>query len=795
MRSTHFLSVGLFLAASFPVAGQTTANSAAQAFSSADLVSAVEAIGLGGRLRLTEVEEEGSKTISAFSLERFEVFTPDAMVTIHGEGGTETVMTAPRNVYYRGTVDGEPDSHVFLSVLEDGAVKGIVTRASGVSFIGSDDAPRATGDGPLSMHRVEQVALDTATGQGFSCASDKLPDASAALREIFGEDPVQPTSGARPSAVQLAQALPARTAKVAIETDYEFYALFNSTTAATNYIAQLIGYDSAVAYIPELGTSLEVSSVSLWTGGAASDPWTVPTNKGTFCGLLQFGRYWNLNHPFDPTQRTLAHFMSGKGFGGGIAWLGVLCNGAFSYPVGSCTPEVPDDGVPVGGGYGFTASLSGAFDANNPGMMWDNMSTAHEIGHNFNSPHSHCYNGIGGNANPIDTCWSGESGCYSGSTSRPSLGGLICSGASCGPATIMSYCHQFGSYSYIGMTFGAAPGYNYGIVPGREAARMNSAVASAVAGGGSCMSLAGPAIATISPAIGSIAGGQAVTISGARFASPATVKLGGASATSVVVVNSSTITAVTPAHLAGSVTILVSNPAVGNVSNGNAELLAGYQYTATPPAPLVVAVSPASGPTTGGTAITITGNNFANGATVLVGSSAATGVVFVNASTLTAVTPAGSGIQAVKVTNPDATNGTLANGFFYANASNATDFYTVSPCRLIDTRASNGPQGGPVLAANATRVFTMAGACGIPSGAKALSMNVTSTNATAGGFLSLYPGNAFALGTSTLSYAAGKDRANNAVVELATNAAGTIGVQNSSAGTVNLVIDVNGYFQ
>ena len=39
------------------------------------------------------------------------------------------------------------------------------------------------------------------------------------------------------------------------------------------------------------------------------------------------------------------------------------------------------------------------------------------MGHNFGSPHSHCYNGLEGNASAIDQCYGSESGCYAGATS------------------------------------------------------------------------------------------------------------------------------------------------------------------------------------------------------------------------------------------------------------------------------------------------------------------------------------------------------------------------------------------
>lgn len=81
---------------------------------------------------------------------------------------------------------------------------------------------------------------------------------------------------------------------------------------------------------------------------------------------------------------------------------------------------------------------------------------------------------------------------------------------------------------------------------------------------------------------------------------------------------------------------------------------------------LVTGVSPTGGCMNGGTSITISGSNFLNGAAVTVGGTPATSVAFVNAHTLTAVTPANSpGTLDVAVTNPDMSSGTLSNGFTY----------------------------------------------------------------------------------------------------------------------------------
>src|SRR6185295_8062994 len=66
-------------------------------------------------------------------------------------------------------------------------------------------------------------------------------------------------------------------------------------------------------------------------------------------------------------------------------------------------------------------------------------------------------------------------------------------------------------------------------------------------------------------------------------------------------------------------------------------------------------------------------------------------------------------------------------------------YFTVPPCRLVDTRNANGPYGGPVLAANATRSFVATGQCGIPAGASAIAANLTVVGPGSGGSLSLGP--------------------------------------------------------
>ncbi len=130
-------------------------------------------------------------------------------------------------------------------------------------------------------------------------------------------------------------------------------------------------------------------------------------------------------------------------------------------------------------------------------------------------------------------------------------------------------------------------------------------------------------------------------------------------------------------------------------------------------------------------------------------------------------------------------------------AGSAGLFYTVTPCRLVDTRNANGPLGGPALGASGSpdRVFTLTGTCGIPAGATSVSANITVAGTPAGGFLAIYRGDGAFTGTTSISFNAGNTRANNALLQLALDGSGTVKVSNSAAGAVHFVLDVNGFFQ
>jgi hypothetical protein len=121
----------------------------------------------------------------------------------------------------------------------------------------------------------------------------------------------------------------------------------------------------------------------------------------------------------------------------------------------------------------------------------------------------------------------------------------------------------------------------------------------------------------------------------------------------------------------------------------------------------------------------------------------------------------------------------------------ALSFYTVTPCRVVDTRL---PSDGPALAAGEVRNFAIAGTCGVSAGALAVSVNVTVTQPAAAGNLRLFAADTLLPLISTINYRAGQTRANNAVAPL--SAAGLVAVRCTQAtGGVHFILDVNGYFE
>jgi hypothetical protein len=143
---------------------------------------------------------------------------------------------------------------------------------------------------------------------------------------------------------------------------------------------------------------------------------------------------------------------------------------------------------------------------------------------------------------------------------------------------------------------------------------------------------------------------------------------------------------------------------------------------------------------------------------------------------------------------PDSFTGPAAFQLDNVRVETPNGFFTVPPCRLVDTRRPDGPTGGPALVAGADRSFTIAGRCAIPRTAKAIAVSIAVTDATQPGRLHLRADGTAVPVAISISYGAAQTRSNNGLVALSPD--GGIAVfATQAAGTVHLILEVTGYFQ
>lgn len=121
-------------------------------------------------------------------------------------------------------------------------------------------------------------------------------------------------------------------------------------------------------------------------------------------------------------------------------------------------------------------------------------------------------------------------------------------------------------------------------------------------------------------------------------------------------------------------------------------------------------------------------------------------------------------------------------------------FHAVAPCRVLDTRDAVGPFGGPALTAGADRSFILTGRCNVPATARVVSVNLTATQPTGSGYIQVSAVGGPAPPTSVLSFSSGQTRANNAFVDMDPSGAAFVRPV-MPAGSVHVVLDVNGYFE
>jgi hypothetical protein len=314
-------------------------------------------------------------------------------VVVDADGPREV----PRPVLraFRGHVSDDPDSLVALTFFGD-RIAGFVRTWNAEYLIGPD--PFDVDDGGDGSVWVRLRQAPPGGQRPFTCGDPASPDLSYSTvpNDSIADEAHRglPADGAGESAtVRSTPPIDGDTllsATLAIDATVEFYQHFGSLTATQNYILNLLAQVSAI-YESELLLQMTVGYLRVFT--AEPDPYT-DGSTSTARLLTDLRNEWRTNQT--DVERTVTHLFSVRPSGGaGLAYVDVLCSTVYGYGVSSIMAN---------------------------GGSWEKDLVAHELGHNFSSPHTHCF------VPEIDRC-AIESGCYDGPT-EPTVG------------TIMSYCSE-----------------------------------------------------------------------------------------------------------------------------------------------------------------------------------------------------------------------------------------------------------------------------------------------------------------------------------------------------------------
>jgi hypothetical protein len=309
-----------------------------------------------------------------FVIRRFEVFSRDADLLAF-DGRHHTPINRPSVTVYRGVSVTDPSSDIFLSVTNDEEVWMLIRSDERATYI----CPTTTQAGPKPHMLVERSSL-AGPRRGSFCSTDQLPVDSAVVQR-FLEIPQAP----------MADLDTPLQAEIMVDINYGLYAneFGSDSEAAATYATNLFAASSAI-YERDAAITLNISHMVVWTN---PDPFGAYDSEGQ---LNAYTSYCQQNRV--DVHRDLGHLLADLDEAGGIAWIDALCDESLGYAVSNMDMDAT---FPV------------------QGYAWDINCITHEMGHNFGSFHTHCYDP------PIDCCYADECGCMQ----QDQLG------------TVMSYCH------------------------------------------------------------------------------------------------------------------------------------------------------------------------------------------------------------------------------------------------------------------------------------------------------------------------------------------------------------------
>ncbi|ARK11161.2 M12 family metallo-peptidase [Fibrella sp. ES10-3-2-2] len=283
-------------------------------------------------------------------------------------------------VHYRDIVQGDENSAVSISLF-DGELMGMIATAKGNYVLGKL--------GDKSDDHLLYNDKDLKVPSGFSCSA---------------QDKDVPSGGRLGSS-----GIACKTVTVYFECDYQLYLDKGSNvTNVTNYVT---GFFNQVATLYQNeNIDIQISQINVYT---SADPYVSYTTTSNVLSAFRTRTGTNYNG-------TLAHFLSTRSLGGGVAYLDVLCNKSYGFGV---------------------SQIYNSYQAV-PTYSWTVEVVTHELGHNFGSNHTQWCGWTGG---ALDNCYTTEGGCPAGPA--PTNGG-----------TIMSYCHLTSTGINFVNGFGSQPG-------------------------------------------------------------------------------------------------------------------------------------------------------------------------------------------------------------------------------------------------------------------------------------------------------------------------------------------------
>lgn len=309
-------------------------------------------------------------------LDRFSITTP---ITVIHEGTENGNILHPNHemVLFRGSVLDRSDSRIIVGISPRNFYALIHLEYGGYAVSKVSTANENNEDGLYQIQKLSEIPG---------------PRAENRINDLLEEPidlPVTPTT---------LDNLPLnpRLCRLALECDYELYARNGYSIGSTLDYIYFVFAAVGIVFERDISTKLALTYIRIWT--TINDPYT--DNHPGCDGLGEFRDYWNAYHnPGQPDfiERDLAHLMAGRSGLTSCAAMGVLCDYNYGFSISSDN---------AGGG----------------GFAHDFYHIAHEIGHNFDGLHTHCFNP------PLDQCYALDPGCNSVQD---------CSTA---PGTIMSYC-------------------------------------------------------------------------------------------------------------------------------------------------------------------------------------------------------------------------------------------------------------------------------------------------------------------------------------------------------------------